>query len=108
MSTLPALLCLCLSLPLQQAPARDRWFAEDKAKHFLLSFVATSVSASAARAAGLDAPTSAWAGAGAASAIGVWKELRDRKVPGETASLRDLAWDGAGVAAAVVVMRRVR
>lgn len=103
--TFPALLCLCLSF---QAPTRDRWLAEDKAKHFVASFVATTVSASAARAAGLDPHASAWAGAGAASAIGVWKEIRDRGVRGETSSLRDLAWDGAGVAAGVVLMRQVR
>lgn len=105
MTALPALLCFCLSF---QAPTRDRWFAEDKAKHFVASFVATTMAASAARAAGLDPHASAWAGAGAASAVGVWKELRDRRAPGRTASLRDLAWDGAGVAAGVAVMRRVR
>ena len=107
MIPIPPLICLCFSLQ-ARAPEPDRWFSEDKAKHFVASFVATTVSASAARAAGLDARSSAWAGAGAGSVIGVWKELRDRGVAGETASLKDLAWDGAGVAAGVALMRRVR
>jgi putative lipoprotein len=106
MTPAPLLLCLCVSL---QAPvARDGWFGEDKAKHFVASFVVTSLSASAARAAGLAPPASAWAGGAAASAAGVWKELRDRRIPGETVSLKDLAWDAAGVAAGVALMHQVR
>lgn len=99
-------ICLCFSLGGQ--PAGDRWFAEDKAKHFVTSFVVTSLSASAARTAGLDVRSSAYVGAAAGTAIGVWKELRDSGHPGETASLRDLTWDLAGVGAGYAVMRQVR
>lgn len=103
-----AALALCLCLSLSGQPPRDRWFAEDKVKHFVASFVVTSASASAARAAGLEPAPSAWVGAGVGTGIGVWKELRDVGRRGETASLRDLAWDLAGVAAGTAVMRQVR
>lgn len=96
-------LCLCLSW---QAPA-DRWFGEDKFKHFFASFVVTSLGASAARATGLEAEESAWVGAGVGLGAGVWKEWLDRRT-GATASLRDLAWDLGGVGAASAVMLQVR
>lgn len=103
------LLGLCLCLSLQGAPAPpDRWFAEDKVKHFLASFVATSLGASAARLGGLEPRESAWAGAAVGGAFGVWKELRDRGREGSTASARDLVWDAAGVAAGVAVQRQIR
>ena len=97
--------CLCLNL---SAPQPDRWVGEDKFKHLVTSFVATSISASAARAAGLDARASVWAGVGFGAGVGVWKELRDRARPEGTASLKDLAWDAAGIGAAALVMREVR
>ena len=99
-------LCLCLSVG--APPPADRWVGEDKLKHFLASFVATSLAAGVTRAAGADAETSAWAGAGAAATLGVWKELRDARLPEATFSLRDIAWDLAGVGAASAVMAQVR
>lgn len=100
-------LCLCFSVSPQQQP-RDRWIGEDKAKHFFASFVVTSISAGAARAAGLDPAPSAWVGAGVGAASGAWKELRDRRTPGATVSLKDAAWDLAGVAAGTALLRQVR
>ncbi len=102
----PALL-LGLSL-LAPDPPRDRWIGEDKMKHFFTSFVATSITARAARAAGLDVRSSAWVGAGAGTAVGVWKEIRDQRRRDASASVRDLVWDAAGVAAGAAVMRQVR
>lgn len=99
-------LCLCLSFGGQSAP--DPWFGEDKVKHFLTSFVVTSLSASAARTAGLEPRESAFVGVGAGVTVGVWKEIRDIGRRGETASLRDLTWDLAGVGASYAVMRQVR
>ncbi|HEX2190941.1 MAG TPA: DUF2279 domain-containing protein [Longimicrobiaceae bacterium] len=105
------MLVLCLSLrqggPAQQAPA-DRWVAEDKWKHLFASFVVTALSAAAVRAAGADSETSALVGAGVGTGVGVWKELRDRTSPGETASLRDLTWDLAGVGAGAAVALQAR
>lgn len=99
--------CLCLSLSLQQEP-RDRWFGEDKLKHFLSSVAATTISASGARLLGMDARTAAWVGAGAGASLGVWKEVRDLAAPTGRASFRDLVWDGAGVAVGTSVMLQVR
>ena len=101
------LLCLCLCFSFQQEP-RDRWVAEDKLKHLFTSFAATTISASGARMLGMDARGAAWAGAGAGATLGVWKEVRDLRVPDGRASLRDLVWDGAGVAAGTAVMLQVR
>jgi uncharacterized protein YfiM (DUF2279 family) len=98
--------CLCLSFGAQ--PAQDRWIAEDKFKHFFTSFVVTSISASAARTAGLDVETSALVGTGVGASIGIWKEIDDIGKAKETASLRDLTWDFAGVGAAFAMMRQVR
>lgn len=100
-------LCLCMSFGGGQS-APDPWFGEDKVKHFITSFVATSLSASAARMAGLEARESAFVGAGTGVAVGVLKEVRDIGRRGETASFRDLAWDFAGVGASYAVMRQVR
>jgi uncharacterized protein YfiM (DUF2279 family) len=105
MSPLIPLLCLCFSTAPQ---TRDRWISEDKAKHFFAAFVVTSISAGAARAVGLEPAASAWVGAGVGATAGAWKELRDRKVPDATVSLKDAAWDLAGVGAATVLLRQVR
>lgn len=100
------LLCLCLTLPVQEPP--DHWFAEDKAKHFLTSFAATTISAGGARMLGLEAREAAYAGAGAAAGLGIWKEIRDARLPASSASAKDLVWDGAGIAAGTAVMLQVR
>jgi uncharacterized protein YfiM (DUF2279 family) len=106
MSPLVPAICLCLSF---QTPAtRDRWVGEDKWKHFFASFVVTSISGSAARAAGLDPAPSAWVGAGAGVAAGAWKEIRDRRRADATPSLKDAAWDLAGIGAATALLRQVR
>ena len=105
---MPFLLCLCLSLSVSPQEPVDRWFAEDKAKHFLTSFAATTISAGGARMLGIEARSAAYAGAGAAATLGLWKELRDRRVPGASASARDLVWDAAGIGAGMAVMVQVR
>ncbi|HEX6938468.1 MAG TPA: hypothetical protein VF158_03590 [Longimicrobiales bacterium] len=88
-------------------PPRDAWFAEDKLRHFFLSFAATSVAYGAARTAGLDhGPAEVAAGVGAAAA-GVWKEFHDRSL-GRPFSRKDLVWDGLGILAAVVLATQTR
>lgn len=119
---LPALV-LCVGLQLAPAPARrppspvvdttpraagkrpprDAWFGEDKVKHAVLSFIATSAAASGARIAGLDRRPSLWVGAAAGAGLGLWKEWRDRSTPGATPSARDLVWDGVGIAAGTMI-----
>lgn len=100
------LFCLCLSLTALEPP--DRWFAEDKAKHFATSFAATTLAASGARALGMERRDAAYAGAGTAAALGVWKEVRDARTPRASASLRDLMWNSAGIAAGTALMLQVR
>nr|MBA2668806.1 DUF2279 domain-containing protein [Gemmatimonadota bacterium] len=100
-------LCLCLSFSTGEPP-RDPWLAEDKLMHFAASFAATALSASAARATGLDAGRSALAGAVVGSGLGLWKEVQDHRRPDGFFSYRDVVWDIAGVGAATTVMSRVR
>lgn len=90
-------------------PPLDRWFAEDKLKHFAVSFVVTSVSASAARFAGVDRHSSVVIGAGVGAAAGLIKEIGDARPsrPG-TFSYRDIIWDLAGIAAATAVADAAR
>ena len=103
------LLIFCLALggggdsARDRAPQPDRFFAEDKLKHFFTSFIVTSLSASGARAAGLDHDTSMWVGAGTGAAVGIAKELNDLRSEGETASFLDLVWDFGGIGAATIV-----
>jgi uncharacterized protein YfiM (DUF2279 family) len=107
-------LCLFLAcMAIARAPGAppkpvDRWFAEDKLKHFAASFVLTSLAGGAARAAGLEHGASVAVGAGVGFSIGVLKEVHDLRNPKATASLRDLAWDAVGVGAATAVLAQTR
>lgn len=103
----PLALAVLLALPGPRPPG-DRWFSEDKLRHFFASFVVTSITASAARAAGLDAKASMWTGAGVGAAVGTVKEIRDLATRRGTPSLRDLTWDLAGVVSAAAVVRQVQ
>ncbi|HEX2079064.1 MAG TPA: hypothetical protein VHG08_15175 [Longimicrobium sp.] len=100
-------LCLTLGRPDALQP-RDPWFSEDKFKHFVTTFLVTSLAASGARAAGLDAGTSLFVGAGTGATVGIGKELSDRRREGSTASFKDIVWDLAGVGAATVVQARTQ
>ena len=103
------LLFLCLTLGRADAPQpRDPWFSEDKFKHFVTTFLVTSVAASGARAAGLDHDTSLFVGAGTGATVGIAKELSDRRREGSSASFKDIVWDLAGVGAATVVQARAQ
>lgn len=87
-----------------QVPPTDAWLGTDKARHFFLSFAATALAHGVLRTAGLDGGAALGGAAGVAVAAGSWKELRDRRIPGETASVRDLVWDLLGVAAGVALL----
>lgn len=100
-------LCMTLGRPLGQEPA-DRFFGEDKLKHFFTSFVVTSLAASGARAAGLDADMSLLVGVGTGATVGVLKEVSDLRREGATASLYDIVWDLGGVGAAAAVNARTQ
>lgn len=101
------LLMLCLSFGSGDRPP-DPWFAEDKWKHFVASFVVTSISASGARMVGVDADDSVLVGAAAGSGAAVWKELRDANRPEGFFSVPDLVWDFAGIGAGAAVLSQIR
>lgn len=85
----------------------DKWFAEDKVRHFFFSFAVTNFSYGTARLVGLDrGPATLTAGL-TAGAAGVGKELYDRS-RGERFSAKDLVWDGAGIAAGLTLVSRAR
>jgi uncharacterized protein YfiM (DUF2279 family) len=85
----------------------DRWFAEDKVKHFFASAFVQSMSYGTLRTAGLD-HGAALAGASlTTAAVGVGKELHDLRLKGEF-SVRDLTWDAAGAGAATVLLVQTR
>jgi uncharacterized protein YfiM (DUF2279 family) len=85
----------------------DRWIAEDKLKHFFMSFALTGAMYGAVRSFGLEgAPGLALAGAGGAAA-GVWKEWQDRRAGGPF-SRKDLAWDALGIGAALALASQTR
>lgn len=103
------ILFLCLSLGRPDAPQPpDRFFGEDKLKHFVTSFIVTSLAASGARAAGLDHESSVLVGAGTGTAVGLLKEVSDHGREGSTASLYDVVWDLAGVGAAAALQARAQ
>jgi uncharacterized protein YfiM (DUF2279 family) len=103
------MLCLCFALSSGPGRAPDRFFAEDKVKHFAASFFFTSVAASGARAAGLERTPALVTGASVGLGLGLAKEFRDRRSPEtSTASALDLAWDALGVGAATVLVAQAR
>jgi uncharacterized protein YfiM (DUF2279 family) len=103
------ILFLCMTLGRQAGPQPpDRFFGEDKLKHFFTSFVVTSLAASGARAAGLDADASLLVGVGTGATVGVLKEVSDLRREGAQASLYDIVWDLGGVGAAAAINARAQ
>lgn len=81
----------------------DRWFAEDKLRHFFLSFAATSFAFSAARSSGLDRTSALATAATGAAVVGVGKEWYDQRSGGPF-SFKDLSWDALGILAGVLLL----
>jgi uncharacterized protein YfiM (DUF2279 family) len=104
------ILFLCMSLGGSGAPRQpaDRFFGEDKLKHFLTSFVVTSLAASGARAAGMEPDAALWVGVGTGATVGVLKEISDLNREGATASFNDIVWDLGGVGAAAALNARAQ
>ncbi|HKG96032.1 MAG TPA: hypothetical protein VKA84_29230 [Gemmatimonadaceae bacterium] len=102
--TAPALL-LALSLAANR-PA-DSWWGPDKIKHFFMSAFVQSVSYSALRLTRLDRGPSIAGATVVTAAVGVGRELHDRRTKG-LFSVPDLAWDAAGAGAASLVLSRTQ
>ena len=84
-------------------PHTDSWFGIDKLKHFLVSAFIESVSYSALQAARVNHRAAMGGAIGVTMAVGVSRELHDRRVPGNLFSIRDLTWDGLGATAGAVL-----
>lgn len=86
---------------------RESWLGSDKLKHFFISAFIESVTFSGLQAAG-SGRNAAFAGAvGATAAVGIGREIHDRKTKG-LFSLGDLAWDAVGAGGAVLVLRKTQ
>ena len=84
-------------------PAGDRWFSQDKAKHFFMAAFVQSASFSALRLSGARRNASL-AGASAVTAIvSLGKEVHDARTGGD-ASAKDLVWDAAGAVGVSVLL----
>lgn len=90
----------------QHTVLEDRWLAEDKLRHFALSFAATGMTYGGARVV-VDHDAAAVTAVATALALGLAKELRDRNA-GQHLSLKDLVWDLGGVALGFALIRHIR
>jgi putative lipoprotein len=85
----------------------DRWFGEDKQRHFAMAFFITTFGHAAARSAGFESSGATVLGAAGSAAASLGKEVFDRRAGGRF-SVRDLVWDAAGIAAGVLLVRGAR
>jgi len=85
-------------------PHRDSWFGVDKLKHFFMSAFVESVTYSALQAAKVNHRPALGSAIGVTMAIGVGRELHDRRIPGNIFSVRDLTWDAIGTTAGAVML----
>ena len=90
----------------RQPLAPDRWFGEDKFKHFAFSYMITVGAFAGARFI-TGQEESIMIGAGLGLAAGIAKELYDRRT-NRSASMRDLLWDAAGVATGIIIASHTR
>lgn len=105
MNQLAALFLAVNVIYAQTAVARDSWFGIDKIKHFFISAFIESVSYSALQAAGANYRTARNGAIGVSAAVGVAREVHDRRTPGNRFSYKDLAWDALGIGAGAIVLR---
>ena len=98
-------LCLATNLVFAQtAVARDSWFGIDKIKHFFISAFIESVSYSVLQAAHVKRRPALTGAIGVTAAIGVARELHDRRTPGNRFSYKDLTWDALGIGAGAAML----
>ncbi|MEX0891181.1 MAG: hypothetical protein WEB88_03350 [Gemmatimonadota bacterium] len=85
-----------------QAPS-DPWFGQDKVRHALHAYAAVAFGHAMGTAAGLEADAARGGAVVAAAALGVAKEVADRR-RGGSFSVRDLVWDALGIGVGALVM----
>lgn len=91
--------------PLQAS--KDSWFGQDKMKHLVTSFAATTMGYAGLRTTGVDHRSAALLAVAGAGTLGVLKEAYDR-AHARPFSFRDLAWDALGVAIGAALVDRTR
>jgi uncharacterized protein YfiM (DUF2279 family) len=102
-------LCVAVNLVYAQAAVvRDSWFTPDKIKHFFMSAFIESVTYSALQAARMNHRPALGSAIGVTMAIGVGREIHDRRTPGNIFSVRDLTWDAVGATAGAVLLSQTR
>ena len=102
-------LCVAVNLVYAQAAiVRDSWFSPDKIKHFFMSAFIESVTYSALQAARVNHRPALGSAIGVTMAIGVGREIHDKRTPGNIFSVRDLAWDAVGASAGAVLLSQTR
>ena len=107
----PALsLLLVVNLVYGQAAVahRDSWFGVDKIKHFFMSAFIESVTYSALQAARVNHRAALGGAIGVTMAVGVGREIHDKRTPGNIFSVRDLTWDAVGATAGAVLLTQTR
>jgi uncharacterized protein YfiM (DUF2279 family) len=92
--------------PQERALPQDRWLARDKALHFAISAVVQGTTHSVLRANGFAYREAAWTAGATTLAVGISKELWDRRA-GRIFSWKDLAADGLGGGTGAVLMAQV-
>ena len=102
-------LCVAVNLVYAQAAiVRDSWFSPDKIKHFFMSAFIESVTYSALQAARVNHRPALGGAIGVTMAIGVGREIHDKRTPGNIFSVRDLTWDAVGATAGAVLLSQTR
>ena len=90
--------------PAARPVQRDALFGLDKPKHFVLSFFIQSTSFAAIQAAGGSRGAAMGGASITTAAIGIGRELHDRRTKG-LFSFGDLLWDALGAGTAAVMLR---
>jgi putative lipoprotein len=103
-------LCLVVNLAYAQAAVvhQDSWFGADKIKHFFMSAFIESVTYNALQAARLNHRAALGSAIGLTMAVGVGREIHDKRTPGNIFSVRDLTWDAVGATAGAVLLSQTR
>jgi len=87
---------------------QDKWFGEDKAHHFVMSFMLAwwgTMNHDLMHKHGSNQAIRA--GAGFSFALGIAKEIRDCRMPNNRFSFKDLIADLLGIGLAVLLMNRM-
>src|SRR3954468_14779116 len=101
--------CFAVNLVYAQAvPIHDSWFGADKIKHFFMSVFVESVTYSALQAARVNHRAALGGAIGFTMAVGVGREIHDKRTPGKWFSYQDLTWDALGATAGAVMLAHTR